>query len=507
MTYAPTFYRVSSIVCYPTDISLTTRAFYLEVILVVFSSIQFIFGFLPIFLLLYYITPNKYRNAILFFGSLVFYTFGEPLYIILLLVSLYINYTFGIFLTKTTANKKRKILLLFTLLFNFGMLFSFKYMNFFIDNINLLLQYLSRTYSVQLFLLPNVKILLPLGISFYTFQIVSYLFDIYYKKMKAEKNLLMLGTYLCMFPQLIAGPIVIYKDIYRELRHRTHSLEAVEDGLKTFTLGLSSKVLIANPCGSLWRDIQVIGFESISTPLAWLGMFAFTFQIYFDFNGYSLMAIGLGQMLGLTIPKNFNQPYASKSVTDFWKRWHITLGRWFREYVYIPMGGSRKGNIRLIFNLLIVWSLTGFWHGASWNFLLWGLTFFVLITIEKLFLLKWLNQLYIFPRIYMLLVIPLSWMLFAIEKLSDIRLYFEKLFPSIFDLSLSFLYPPDIVKPLSTYGLFLAAAFLLCIPIFSRLYDKYKNRIVLDFLLFALFWLSIYRLFSEVNNPFLYFRF
>ena len=290
-----------------------------------FSSISFVFLFLPLFLLTYYLVPKKYRNIPLFLGSLVFYALGELAYLPLLIATLLINY----FISKVLYSwegRRRRYLLLYVLLYNFGILLGFKYLS---DSI-------------------------PLGISFYTFQITAYVVDVYREKIKPARSVLEIGTYLCLFPQLIAGPIILYPDIMGQIRHRTYRMENMEDGLKTFVLGLSSKILIADVLGKLWNEIQVTGYESISTPMAWLGAAAYSFEIFFDFNGYSLMAIGLGKMLGFKIPKNFDKPYLSRTVGEFWRRWHITLGSWFRDYVYIPLGGSRGGTAKTVRNLFVV---------------------------------------------------------------------------------------------------------------------------------------------------------
>ena len=348
----------------------------------VFSSLTFLFRFLPVFLLVYYICPIKYRNICLFTGSLVFYSFGEPVYLFLILCSLLFNYACVFLMGELNTNKTgRTILFIFTLVIDFGLLFFFKYTDFFLENANQIYRLISHQ-NMDYF--APIKVGLPLGISFYTFQIVSYVVDVYRNRYSAEKNILHLGVYLCMFPQLIAGPIITYPQLYEEIKERTYSRHKFENGLQIFILGLGSKVILANRIGILWHDIQTIGYDSLTTPLAWLGAFAFSFQLYFDFYGYSLMARGLGTMLGFYIPQNFNHPYLSLSMTDFFRKWHITLGYWFREYIYIPLGGNRKGIKRTILNLLLVCFLTGLWHGASWNFILWGMGISILIILEKL---------------------------------------------------------------------------------------------------------------------------
>lgn len=474
----------------------------------VFSSLEFIFRFLPIFLILYYFTPNKYRNITLFIGSLCFYAFGEPIYILLILFSLLINFLIGIKLSRLPNHPhQRQFIFILSLLFNFGMLFFFKYTNFLIENINPLLSQIDTYFQLGLGKVPFIPITLPLGISFYTFQIVSYVVDVYTGKQKSEKSFLNLGIYLCMFPQLIAGPIVIYSEIAESIKSRTYSLEAFENGLKTFIIGLGSKILIANRIGTLWNDIQTIGFESISTPLAWMGAFAFSLQIYFDFNGYSLMAIGLGEMLGFKIPRNFNKPYLAHSISDFWKRWHITLGRFFLNYVYIPLGGNRKGIFRTIVNLFLVWSLTGFWHGASWNFVLWGITFFILLTIEKLFLHKVFDKVKILGHLYVIFLIPLTWVIFAITNLNDLLIYFDRLFPWLPGVQKGVVIKFDYVMHWHNYGPLFIIAVILCTPFPSRIYDNHKKNFISILVIFSIFWLSVYQLANAINNPFLYFRF
>ena len=314
----------------------------------VFSSLLFLFWFIPIFFAGYYMCPAKWRNAVLFAGSIIFYAWGEPAYLILIFISIAVNYLAGIGLSKRSPEQEHtpseKIMFIACMVFDFGMLFVFKYTGFFVQNINTL-------FGTSI---PDPHLSLPLGISFYTFQIASYVIDLYRGKIRYERNILTLGTYLVMFPQLIAGPIVVYSQVSDQLHKRDITLDKVSEGITTFIIGLSSKVLIANTVGALWDDLAKTRYERISMPLAWLGVVAFTLQIYFDFNGYSLMAIGLGKMLGFDIPRNFNNPYISLSLTEFWRRWHMTLSGWFREYVYIPLGGNRKGAFRTYVNLFIL---------------------------------------------------------------------------------------------------------------------------------------------------------
>ena len=471
----------------------------------VFSSLTFLFAFLPIFLVLYYCSPAKYRNGLLFIGSLVFYGIGEPLYLCLIVCSVLVNLGIGIMIGRAKDTSfSRKLWLILGLLYNFGLLFFFKYTNFFLENINSVLRCFHSPTQLGL-----LELTLPLGISFYTFQIVSYIVDVYLGKVEADHSVISLGAYLCMFPQLIAGPIVVYSDIRKELHERQITVHNLDNGLKTFIVGLGFKVLLANRIGTLWNEVCTIGFESISTPLAWLGSLAYSMQLYFDFCGYSLMAIGLGDMLGFTIPENFRHPYISRSVTDFWRRWHITLGAWFREYVYIPLGGNRKGRLRTILNLGIVWLLTGFWHGAAWNFILWGVFIFILEVIEKNLLLPVLNHksiaAHIFSHIYMILYILISWTLFAISDFKQLGIYFARLFP-FFGIG-NTLNSQDFVKYLKDYGFLLVLCLIFCTALPEKLINNFKNTVWGVIAALGIFWYAVYYLAIGMNNPFLYFRF
>ena len=395
----------------------------------VFSSIEFMFRFLPIFLIVYFAAAPKYRNIILLIGSLVFYGVGEPSYIILMILSILVNHFAAVNIytawkreddTQASSQTIRKVWLIAAMVFNFGMLFVFKYLNFFIGIIN----GIAGTTVLKL-----VSLTLPLGISFYTFQAASYVIDIYRRKYEIANGLLDFATYLCMFPQLIAGPIVSFSEVKDDLHmQRKISLPKIEWGTTIFVLGLAYKVLLANKIASLWNTVMTAGVMGIHPLTAWLGSWGFSMQLFFDFFGYSLMAIGLGRILGFKFPTNFKNPYCATSSTDFWRRWHITLGRWFREYVYIPLGGNRKGQKRMILNTFIVWLLTGLWHGADWNFIIWGMFFFVLLTVEKLFLLDKLERHAILSHIYMLIVIPVSWTIFNISDFPTLGNYIKRLF-------------------------------------------------------------------------------
>ena len=463
----------------------------------VFSSLEFIFIFLPIFLLFYFPISKKYKNILLFLFSIIFYAYGslkQPYFILLILLSVIVNYFLAL---KIEGDKNSKKYLIGGIIYNFGWLFLFKYYFFFATEFNSLL----GCFSIKI---PEIDFILPIGISFYTFQTISYLIDVYKGEVKAEKRFVNFGTYIVMFPQLIAGPIVTYKSIQKELNHRKNKIDNFYIGLKYFIMGLGYKVLLANRIGSLWSDIQMIGFDSISTPLAYLGIIAFSFQIYFDFYGYSLMAIGLGKMLGFMLPINFDYPYLSRSMTEFWRRWHITLGSWFKKYVYIPLGGNRHGILKTLRNLLIVWLFTGLWHGASWNFVLWGLVTFAFIALEKIWLKPYLEKHKIFSRIYMIILIPFTWSIFAITNLKDLGTFLVRLNPFSKGVNV---YALDYVKYLNSYGILLLIGLLFCTRIPDKILKNCKNGILEIILYLIIFWLSIYCLCMEANDPFLYFRF
>ncbi len=478
----------------------------------VFSSLSFIFRFLPVFLVLYYIFPAKRRNLLLFLGSLIFYSFGEPYYLFLILCSITVNFFIGRGMERLEdRDAARTLLLILSLVYNFGFLLFFKYTNFFIENINAALRIVEIPWRFY-----TLNLTLPLGISFYTFQIASYVIDVYLRRTEADRSFVNLGAYLCMFPQLIAGPIVVYSDIRDELKKRSVSVYSLDNGLKTFIIGLGYKVIIANRIGTLWNEVCTIGYESISTPLAWLGAFAYSMQLYFDFCGYSMMAVGLGEMLGFHMPANFRHPYMARSVTDFWRRWHITLGAWFREYVYIPLGGNRRGRMRTILNLLAVWLLTGFWHGAAWNFILWGLFIFVLQFIEKNITLRWLNAdnilAKVFSHTYMCFYILVSWSIFAISDFGELGVYLNRMFPFflpgalsgnadvIFDLA-------DFRRLIADYAPLLIASIFFATDFPEKLFDRLRSRFSGVVVAFVIFWWSVYYLAIGINNPFLYFRY
>lgn len=449
----------------------------------VFSSLDFLFIFLPLFLSIYYIVSTPYRNWALLAGSLAFYSYGaisRPWVIVLFLGFNTMIYFVGRLLEQPIH--ARTSVLSGCLAIIFCCLLGFKYAGLF----------------------SGGTILLPLGISFYSFQMAGYLIDIYRKKIKAEHSFWKLFTGMAMFPKLISGPITPYGSLSRQLDQRTYSWQRFDYGLRDFVLGLGMKTLLADQIGGLWHQIQTIGFESISTPLAWLGLAGFSLQLYFDFYGYSLMAIGLGRMLGFRLPKNFVLPYTSRSMTEFWRCWHITLGRWFLEYVYIPLGGNRKGKTKELRNLLIVWLLTGVWHGATPNFILWGLYIFCFIAIEKLWLGKYLEQGYIWPHIYLLFTIMLSWMLFAIPDMSQIGYYISHLFPLFGTIEVP---PADFFRLAKQYGLFVVIGITVSTALFMRWWDKIRQTRLGTIILFLIFWLSVYYLSAGLNDPFLYFSF
>lgn len=441
----------------------------------VFSSILFIFRFLPVAMIIYFLTPNKFKNLTLLLVSLIFYSWGEPKYFLIMIASIVVDYLVSRGIEKNRNSKKVCIMLLsISIVFNLGMLFFFKYFNFFIENINNILG-LSLKY---------VNITLPLGISFYTFQTMSYTIDVFLGKVKAEKNIINFGAFVCLFPQLIAGPIVKYTDINLELKQRKIDLRQIQDGIELFILGLGSKVLIANNIGAFWCEIEGKGFEGVGTVMAWIAVLAFALQIYFDFSGYSLMAIGLGKILGFNFPRNFNYPYISKSITEFWRRWHITLGTWFKEYVYIPLGGNRVGRVRLYINLFIVWFLTGFWHGASYNFILWGLYFFILISIEKAILLKFLEKHKIISHIYSIFFILLGWAIFAVVDLGQLKILLKEMF--IISKNSQCIYY------LRNYGITFIIAVVFSTPVVKNIYNKViKSDILNTFTLMTIFLLCI----------------
>ncbi len=469
----------------------------------VFSSLDFIFLFVPLFFTVYFLVPARFRNPLLLIGSLVFYAYGtwdQPLYIVLFIVSAVVNWFVGLRIAKSP---RRRLWLIVGLVYDFGWLFVFKYAGFLFASVQSVMDKLLPAADITL---PAVELILPIGISFYTFQIVSYLADVYRRSLDAERSVLKLSTYLYMFPQLIAGPIVTYSHMKDQMDAPKISVARVDEGLKDFTYGLGLKVLLANRIGGLWNDVGMIGYESISTPLAWMGIIAFSMQLYFDFCGYSIMAIGLGKMLGFDFPHNFRHPYMARSMTDFWRRWHITLGTWFREYVYIPLGGNRKGALSTVCNMLVVWAFTGLWHGASWNFVMWGLLLFAILMLEKFLLKPALDRFPVLGHSYMALIIPLSWLVFAVTDFNDMGIYFERLFPFLPGDAIN-VFEGDWLKYGELYGVLLVIGLLFCTDLPERLYEKFKHSAWSTPVLLAIFWGSVYCLYIGLNDPFLYFRF
>ena len=471
-----------------------------------FSGLGFLFRFLPVFMLIYLIVPAKFRNIVLLAGSLIFYGVGEPYFVLLLIFSVLINYGLSRYMfweprspqqnRKQKAARRRKTALLLALVIDFGMLFVFKYWDFAAGAANSLA---GRR------VVPLLMLALPLGISFYTFQMASYQVDCYRGTIEEPAGFVPFAAYVCMFPQLIAGPIVRYGEVADRMRSRRIVVRKLENGLKLFTVGLGLKVLLANQIGTLWNTIMTAGAGNLHMAVAWLGAAAYSFQIYFDFWGYSVMAMGLGKMLGFKIPQNFDSPYASRSISEFWRRWHITLGRWFREYVYFPMGGSRKGKLRTVCNLFVVWAFTGLWHGADWNFLLWGMLFFAILTVEKNSYGKWMERSKVIGHIYTLAIIPVTWVVFAITDLDRLAAYLGNMFGVHGEAPLVGI--QQLVRYLKEYWVLLIACALFATPYPAKLYEKYRDRWFMVVLLLAVFWFSVHEIMVGNNNPFLYFRF
>jgi len=472
----------------------------------VFSSLLFLFVFLPTVLLVYYICPRKFRNLFLFVASLIFYAWGEPIYITIMLFSTVFDYANGLLIEKyklSGQDKKSKIVLISSIVVNLGILCFFKYSNFFITNVNSL-------FSSSISLL---NLALPIGISFYTFQTMSYTIDVYRGEVSAQKNIISFGAFVTLFPQLVAGPIVRYKTIADQLDDRKESSQQFAEGIKRFIIGLGKKVLLANNIGMLWEQVSSTPLESLPAATAWLGAVAFSFQIYFDFSGYSDMAIGLGKMFGFDFLENFNYPYISKSITEFWRRWHISLGTWFKEYVYIPLGGNRGGKAKQIRNLFIVWALTGFWHGANWNFVVWGVYFAILLIIEKLFLLKHLEKLPSFiSHIYTLVLVVFSWVIFAFDDFSKVILYFKAMFCA----NNACFANNGTVYLLYTNIILLVILTIASTDIGKKVAEKIKQKhspdsmsmtVIKNITYVCIFLMSVAFLVGDSYNPFLYFRF
>ena len=461
----------------------------------VFSSIFFIFCFLPVFLLLYYLVPGRLKDLILFLGSLFFYAWGGPVYLILMLFSAFFNYYIGLDLASTVGRTKKKHTLIFAIIINVGILCFFKYYGFLLETIG----------SITGLFIPHPELGLPIGISFYTFKNLSYIFDVYSGKISPQKNFLTFGVYSTMFPHMAAGPIVRYSDIEDQLKKRTVSLYKLGLGAECFLKGLVKKVIIADNLALIFAAVSgSLGKNSVLT--SWIGLAAYTLEIYFDFSGYSDMAIGLGKMLGFDFQKNFDYPYTSNSITEFWRRWHISLGSWFRDYIYIPLGGNRAGTLAQIRNILIVWALTGLWHGASWNFVLWGVYYGIVLLLEKFVLSRFLKSApTALKRIYTIFLVMIGWVFFCQTSFHRIVLFFGGLFgfsaPGFLDRTALYY--------LKTGGILMIVGILACHPNlqirFRRLMRVHPWAAVsLDLILFAL---AISYMVFNSYSPFLYQQF
>ena len=456
----------------------------------IFSSIVFIYYFLPLFLLIYFIVPFKYKNYIILIFSLLFYFIGEPKYIIILLMSCIINYILSILIKK--YKKWSKFYLILACIYNIGQLLIFKYLDFFIYSTNKLLNTS----------IPFMYIIMPIGISFFTFQALGYVIDVYKEKQDTAKNIWTFMTYVCLFPQLIAGPIVRFNDIKNELNKRSHSFDNIYEGIKRFIIGLSKKVLLANILGEFSKSLIT---ETLLS--SWLKPVSFTLQIYFDFSGYSDMAIGLGLILGFHFLENFNYPFIASSITDFWHRWHISLSSWFKDYVYIPLGGNRVSKLKFIRNIFIVWFLTGFWHGANWNFIIWGLYFGIILLIEKLYLGKYLKKTKILKYIYTIFIVVISFIIFNSNSIEDIFISLKNMFmitniPITDKLSIYYF---------KSYFALIIISIISSTPLLKNIIKKIKLKKIIDILepitYLVLLTLSTAFLIDESFNPFLYFRF
>jgi alginate O-acetyltransferase complex protein AlgI len=465
-----------------------------------FSSISFLYYFLPTVLILYFIVPNKFKNTVLLFSSLFFYFYGEPTYVLLMIVSAVSGYLHGLWIEKAKARGGGKLPLASSIFFSLAGLLYFKYTDFFIQNANRLL-------NTQI---PLLKLALPIGISFYTFQILSYVIDVYRGDAKVQKNVLDFLTYVCLFPQLIAGPIVRYTTIEEELKSRKHTLEGFSEGVRRFIIGLSKKVILANTLGELGTHFSNATEKTVL--FYWIMTVSFMLQVYFDFSGYSDMAIGLGRIFGFKFLENFNYPFISKSVSEFWRRWHISLGTWFRDYVYIPMGGNRVPVLRWFLNVFVVWFLTGFWHGAQWNFILWGLYFAVLLILEKYVFKAFLEKApAIVQRVYTLFAVTVSFVLFNADSLEESIRNLKGMF-GLLNIPFSGI---ETVYYLRSYGIVLLIAAIGATPLaakaFRRLKEKKAGKYVMTFaepvFLLAMMLLVTGHLVDGSFNPFLYFRF
>lgn len=472
----------------------------------VFSSTTFLFYFLPIVLIAYFLVPRKIKNPVLLIASLFFYAWGEPIYILLMIFSIVLDYLLGLWLESYRVKKNiraAKQVLILAVALNLALLAVFKYADFAISSLNAL-------FGIHI---PNINLPLPIGISFYTFQALSYIVDLYRGDVKVQKSIVSFGTYVSLFPQLIAGPIVRMHTVSEELDHRSESADLFSSGVKRFVVGLGKKVLLANTIGAVWSQISAVPAAEMSVLTAWIGLASFTFQIYFDFSGYSDMAIGLGRMFGFHFLENFDYPYMSKSITEFWRRWHISLSSWFREYLYIPLGGNRRGLPVQIRNILVVWLLTGIWHGASWNFVAWGLYFGILLIAEKLFLLRLLNKApRVIGHIYTMFFVMISWAIFAFDSLKTGWSFIRSLFGGFRQP----LWNGEALYLLYTNALLLILLIIGCTNLPARFYRYADGRLkartitmsVADTAMIVLCMvLCIAFIVDASYNPFLYFRF
>ena len=459
-----------------------------------FSDLTFLFYFLPLFFAVYYIVPLRFKNAVLALGSAAFYFLGAGVRDCALLgASVVLHYALARWMEGRTLRARRALLVFGLCVDLFGLVY-FKYAAFLLENLGKLT---GTAFSL-------VELALPLGISFYLFQSVGYLIDVS-RGRPAEKSFVDFSAFVLAFPQLTMGPILRYDEWRGALKSRTIAREDVFLGFERFLVGLCFKVLLADQLAPLWASLERIGYGYLSTPLAWLGAVSYSLQLYFDFSGYSLMAMGLGQMLGLPVPRNFDLPYLSRSVSEFYRRWHITLGTWFRDYLYIPLGGSRRGKARTALALTVVWVFTGLWHGASWNFVLWGVVLLCCILLEKFCIGSFLKEHRVLSHVYLLFVIPQTWVIFRITKLSDIGAYFSRLFP--FFGTHSAVSAQDALKLLASYWWLLLLAIFFCLPQPRRFYEKHCGSLALDLPLFLLFWVCVYFIATSSGNAFLYSRF
>ena len=465
----------------------------------VFSTPVFLFYFLVLTLLVYYLVPRKLRNVVILISSLIFYYWGEQTYVVIMFLSTAIDFTHGLLVEHFKGKgqiKYAKMAVASSMFFNLLLLLFFKYWDFLASSFQ----------ALGLNFMPVLGIHLPIGISFYTFQTMSYTIDVYRDDAKVQRSLVNFGTFVTLFPQLIAGPIIKYKDLGDQIDHRTHSPEQFASGVQIFVVGLAKKVLLANNIGKLWDTILALPARELTTAGAWLGVAAFAFQLYFDFSGYSDMAVGLGRMLGFEFMRNFNYPYIAKSVTEFWRRWHISLGTWFREYLYIPLGGNRVSKPRLFFNLLVVWAATGIWHGASWNFLIWGLYFAVLLILEKAFLGKLLQKLpAALQHLYTLFLVLVSWAIFAVEDFGHMGAYLKAMFGLGGGLT-----NDNVSYYFSSFLPMLIIAAVASTPLAAKLWKRLPEKprlALLPILLLAGLLFSTAYLVDATYNPFLYFRF